>query len=41
MRRILDANYKKDDLNKVITKTCKKNLTATERHRLLQLLKKF
>ena len=40
MRRILDAKYKKSDLNEVMTKQCQKHLTATERHALLQLLKK-
>ena len=41
MRRILDKKYKKAELNEVTTKQCKKNLTSTERHALLQLLKKF
>ena len=41
MRRILDVKYKKADLNEVTTKKCHKHLTAVERHRLFQLLKKF
>ena len=41
MRRILDAKYEKAYLNEVMTKTFQKLLTATERHRLLQLLKKL
>ena len=40
MRRILDAKYENTDLNKDITEQCQ-HLTATERHRLLHLLKKF
>ena len=39
-RRILDVKYKKADLNKVMTEQCQ-HLTATERHRLIHLLKKF
>ena len=41
MRIILDVKYKNSDLNEVMTKKCQKYLTATERHRLLKLLKKF
>ena len=41
MRRIIYAKYKKADQNKVMTKQCQKHLTSKERHRLLQLLKKF
>ena len=37
---MLDAKYEKDDLNKVMTKTFQ-HLTATERYRLLHILKKF
>ena len=40
MRRILDAKYKKAGLNKVRTEQCQ-HLTATERHRLLNILKTF
>ena len=39
--RILDVNYQKADLNEVMTKQCQRHLTAIERHRLIQLLKKF
>ena len=41
MRRILYMNHKKVELYEVTTKKCQKHLTATERHALLQLLKKF
>ena len=41
MRRILEAKYEKADLNEVMTKQCQQHLTDTERHRLLQILKKF
>ena len=41
MRRILDAKYKKAELNEVMTKQCQKHLTATEHHRIPQLLKKL
>ena len=40
MRRTLDAKYEKDDLNKVMTKKCQ-HLTATESHRLLNIINKF
>ena len=40
MRRILDAEYKKFDLNKVMNEQYQ-HLTATESHRLLNLLHKF
>ena len=40
MRRILDAKYKKYDLNKVVTKQCQ-HINAEERKILLILLKKF
>ena len=40
MRTILDAKYKKDNLNKVMTKQFQ-HLTATESCRLLHLLNKF
>ena len=40
MRRILDVKYEKSDLNNFMTKQCQ-HLTATERHKLLHLLKKF
>ena len=41
IRRTLDVKYKKFDLNGVMTKQCQKNLTDTEHHAILQLLKKF
>ena len=40
MRRIIDAKYKKYDLNKVVTKQCQ-HANAEKRKRLLILLKKF
>ena len=40
MRRILDARYKKVNLNKIMIEQCQ-HLTTTERHRLLHLLNKF
>ena len=40
MRRILDARYKKSDLNKVMTEQCQ-NLNTEGRKRLLILLRKF
>ena len=40
MCRMLDANYKKADLNKVMTEQCQ-HLTATESIILLHVLKKF
>ena len=39
MRRILDVKYEKADLNNFMEKKCQ-HLTATERYRLLKLLKK-
>ena len=39
MRKILDAKYKKSDLNKVMTKQFQL-LNATEGYRLLNILKK-
>ena len=41
MRRILDDKYEKADLNEVMTKQYHQHLTATERHKLLQSLKKI
>ena len=41
MPRILDAKYENADLNEVMTKKCQKHITATQRHALLQVLKKF
>ena len=41
MRKILDAKYKNADLNEVMTKQCQQQLTDTERHKLLYILKKF
>ena len=41
MRRILDAKYEKADLYEVMTKKCQKHLTATELHKILQLLNKL
>ena len=41
MCRILDGKYENADLNEVMTKQFQIHLTATERHELLQLLKKF
>ena len=40
MRRILDAKYKNDDLNKVMAKQCQ-HLTATENYIILYRLKTF
>ena len=40
MHRILDARYKKSDLNKVMTEQCQ-NLNTEGRKRLLILLRKF
>ena len=40
MRRILDAKYKKADLNKVTTKQCQ-HLNTKERKILLRILRKF
>ena len=39
MRRILDAKYQKDDLNKVMTEHCQ-HITAAEIHIILHLLNK-
>ena len=41
MRIISYAKHEKTDLNEFMTKKRQQNLTATEHHRLLQLLKKF
>ena len=40
MRIIIDAKYKKYDLNKVMTEQCR-HLNAEERKKLLILLRKF
>ena len=40
MHRILEAKYKKADLNKVMTKQCQ-YLNTKERERLLNLLHKY
>ena len=39
MRRIIDANYEKADLNKVMTEQCQ-HVNTPERYRLLNILKK-
>ena len=40
MRRILNAEYKKDDLNKVMTKQCQL-LSTKERQILIEILRRF
>ena len=40
MRIIIDANYEKSNLNKVMTKQCQ-HINATELYRLINILKKF
>ena len=41
MRKTLDAKYKNANLNEVMTKQRQQQLTDTERHKLLYILKKF